>query len=148
MPPATFPTVLGDFGCDVTCHTCRENSPRTRAITLGSKPPLVTRIARTGLGKRLGCPIFLTKYLDVSLCIRLDVMKRYVMGHFLFPGNIDFASMTRAHFHVVFMKGWCVYSSSAVKLKLIRLSWFLTQRYWFEVQLMRVHRLLDFALCF
>ena len=116
MPAATFPTVLGDFGCDIICHTCRENSPRTRAITLGSKPPLVTRIARTGLGKRLGCPIFLTKYLDVSLCIRPDVMKRYVMGQFLFPGNIDFASMTRAHFHVVFMKGWCVYSWSAVKL--------------------------------
>ena len=98
MPPATFPTVLGDFGCDVTCHTCRENSPRTRAITLGSKPPLATRIARTGLGKRLGCLIFLTKYLDVSLCVRPDVMKRYVMGHFLFPGNIDFASRARAHF--------------------------------------------------
>ena len=96
MPPATFPTVLGDFGCDVTCHTCRENSPRTHAITLGSNPPLVTRIARTGLGKRLGCPIFLTKYLDVSLCVRPDVMKRYVMGHFLFPGNIDFASMTES----------------------------------------------------
>ena len=57
-----------------------------------------------------------TKYLDVSLCVRPDVMKRYVMGQFLFPGNIDFASMTRAHFHVVFMKSWCVYSSSAVKL--------------------------------
>ena len=55
---ASFPVVLGDFGCDVTadvtCQACRENSPRTpRAIALGSKPPLVTRIARTGLGTRL-----------------------------------------------------------------------------------------------
>ena len=52
-PPASFPVVLGDFGCDVTadvtCQACRENSP----IALGSKPPLVTRIARTGLGTRL-----------------------------------------------------------------------------------------------
>ena len=52
--PASFPVVLGDFGCDVTCQACRENSPRThRAMALGSKPPLVTRIARTGLGTRL-----------------------------------------------------------------------------------------------
>ena len=34
----SFPVVLGDFGCDVT---------------VGSKPPLVTQIARTGLGMRL-----------------------------------------------------------------------------------------------
>ena len=59
MHAASFPVVLGDFGCDVTadvtCQACRENSPRTpRAIALGSKPPLVTRIARTGLGTRLG----------------------------------------------------------------------------------------------
>ena len=27
--PASFPVVLGDFGCDVTCQACRENSPRT-----------------------------------------------------------------------------------------------------------------------
>ena len=51
---ASFPVVLGDFGCDGTCQACRENSPRTpRAIALGSEPPLVTRIARTGLGTRL-----------------------------------------------------------------------------------------------
>ena len=51
---ASFPVVLGDFGCDVTCQACRENSPKTpRAIALGSKPPLVTQIARTGLGTRL-----------------------------------------------------------------------------------------------
>ena len=43
---ASFPVVLGDFRCDVTCQACRENS-------LGSKPPLVTRKARTGLGTRL-----------------------------------------------------------------------------------------------
>ena len=56
-PAASFPVVLGDFGCDVTCQACRENSPRTpRAIALGSKPPLVTRIARTGLGTRLCGP--------------------------------------------------------------------------------------------
>ena len=41
--PASFPVVLG---CDVTFQACRENS-------LGSKPPLVTRIARTGLGTSL-----------------------------------------------------------------------------------------------
>ena len=46
---ASFPVVLGDFGCDVDCQACREN----RAIALGSKPPLFTRIARTGLGTRL-----------------------------------------------------------------------------------------------
>ena len=52
--PASLPVVLGDFGCDVTYQACRENSPRKpRAITLGSKPPLVTRIARTGLVTRL-----------------------------------------------------------------------------------------------
>ena len=50
---ASFPVVLGDFGCDVTCQACRESSRRTRAIALGSKPPLVIRIARTGLGTRL-----------------------------------------------------------------------------------------------
>ena len=50
---ASFPVLLADFGCDVTCQACRESSPRTRAIALGSKPPLVTRIARTGLGTRL-----------------------------------------------------------------------------------------------
>jgi len=48
---ASFPVVLGDFGCDVTCQACRESSPS--AIALGSKPPLVTQIARTGLGMRL-----------------------------------------------------------------------------------------------
>ena len=42
-----FPVVLGDFGRDVTCQACRENSP------LGSKLPPVTRIARTVLGTRL-----------------------------------------------------------------------------------------------
>ena len=26
--PASFPVVLGDFGYDVTCQACRENSPR------------------------------------------------------------------------------------------------------------------------
>ena len=50
-PPASFPVVLGDFRCDITCQACRESSPRT--IALGSKPPLVTRKARTGLGTRL-----------------------------------------------------------------------------------------------
>ena len=43
---ASFPVVLGYFG-----RACPENSPRT--IAIGSKPPLVTRIARTGLGTRL-----------------------------------------------------------------------------------------------
>ena len=52
--PASFPVVLGNFRCDVTCQACRENLPRMpRAIALGSKPPPVTQIARTGLGTRL-----------------------------------------------------------------------------------------------
>ena len=35
------------------------------------------------------------------------------MEHFAFPSNIDFAAeMTKALFHVLFMKGCCVYSSS------------------------------------
>ena len=55
---ASFPVVLGDFGCDVTCQACRENSPRTLALALGSKPPLATRIARTGLGTRLKKSVF------------------------------------------------------------------------------------------
>ena len=29
IKPASFPVVLGDFGCDVTCQVCRESSPRT-----------------------------------------------------------------------------------------------------------------------
>ena len=39
----SFPVVLGDFVCDVT----------VKLVTFGSKPLLVTRIARTGLGTRL-----------------------------------------------------------------------------------------------
>ena len=41
------PIVLGDFGCDVTCQACWDNSQFAIAR---SKPPLVTWIARTGLG--------------------------------------------------------------------------------------------------
>ena len=41
---ASFPfSFLGDFGCDVT----------VKLVVFGSKPPLVTRIAQTGLGTRL-----------------------------------------------------------------------------------------------
>ena len=29
-PPTSFPVVLGDFGCDITCQACRENSPSVR----------------------------------------------------------------------------------------------------------------------
>ena len=56
---ASFPVVLSDFRCDVTCQSCREKS-HYRAIALGCKPPLVTRIAWTGLGTRLS-------FLDVSV---------------------------------------------------------------------------------
>ena len=28
---ASFPVVLGNFGCEATCQTCRENSSRIRA---------------------------------------------------------------------------------------------------------------------
>ena len=45
IAPASFPVVLGDFGCDVTRQA------------FGSKPPLVTRIARTGLGTRLATAV-------------------------------------------------------------------------------------------
>ena len=55
-----FPSLpLGDFRCYVTCQACRDKS-HYRAIALGSKPPLVTRIAPTGLGRRLS-------FLDVSV---------------------------------------------------------------------------------
>ena len=40
---ASFQVVLGDFGCDVI----------VKLVAFGSKPPLVTRIARIGLGTRL-----------------------------------------------------------------------------------------------
>ena len=33
--PASFPVVLGDFGCDVTCQACRENSPRISRYRAG-----------------------------------------------------------------------------------------------------------------
>ena len=49
---ASFPVVLGDLGCDVTFPACREN------ISLSSKPPLVTRIARTGQGVAGRRPFF------------------------------------------------------------------------------------------
>ena len=29
LSTASFPLVLGDFGCDATCQACRDNSPRT-----------------------------------------------------------------------------------------------------------------------
>ena len=32
---ASFPVVLGDFGCDVTCQACRENRPGYEAVILG-----------------------------------------------------------------------------------------------------------------
>ena len=34
------------------------------------------------------------------------------MEHFAFPGNIDFAADDQGAFHVLFMKGCCVYSPS------------------------------------
>ena len=51
---ASFPAVLGDFGCEVTRQLVGKiRQGRPRAIALASKPPLVTRIAQTGLGTRL-----------------------------------------------------------------------------------------------
>ena len=47
--PASFPVVLGDFGYDVTRQACRGNSPPLAT-------PLVTRIARTCLVRRLPFP--------------------------------------------------------------------------------------------
>ena len=46
--PTWFPVVLGDFGCDVTGQIL------SGELVLGSKPPPLTRVARTGLGTRLG----------------------------------------------------------------------------------------------
>ena len=40
------------------------------------------------------------------------VSAKDVMEHFAFPGNIDFAADDQGAFHVLFMKGCCVYSSS------------------------------------
>ena len=53
---ASFPVVHGDFGCNVTCQACRENSPR---MTIGT--PRLARTAQTCLGRRLG-PQNLTNY--------------------------------------------------------------------------------------
>ena len=79
---ASFPVVLGDFGCDVTRQACRENSPRTIAIALGSKPPLATRIARTGLGTRLS-------FLDFLNFFFLQPKKRFFVLEYR---KIDFSS--------------------------------------------------------
>ena len=49
-----LPVILGDFRCDLTYQACRENLlTLPRAIALSFQPPLVTRIAWTGLGTRL-----------------------------------------------------------------------------------------------
>ena len=40
------------------------------------------------------------------------VSAKDVMEHFAFPGNIDFAADDQGAFHVLFMKGCCVYSLS------------------------------------
>ena len=47
---ASFPVVLGDFGFDVTCQACPENSP----IALGSKPPLVNSDSANWTGYEAG----------------------------------------------------------------------------------------------
>lgn len=49
---ASFPVALGDFVCDNTCLSCRKNSRQA----FDPKPPLLTRIARTGLVTRLWSP--------------------------------------------------------------------------------------------
>ena len=54
QPRSQSSTAISDVKSPVACRACRENSPGTpRAIALGSKPPLVTRIERTGLGTTL-----------------------------------------------------------------------------------------------
>ena len=45
----------------------------------------------------------------MNICL---VSANDVMEHFAFPGNIDFAADDQGAFHVLFMKGCCVYSSS------------------------------------
>ena len=50
----SLPVILGDFRCDLTYQACWENLlTLPRAIALSFQPPLVTRIALTGLGTRL-----------------------------------------------------------------------------------------------
>ena len=43
-----------------------------------------------------GCPVFLSIFLTMNTCTCLvsanDVMQRYVMEHFVFPGNTDFTA--------------------------------------------------------
>ena len=86
--PASFPVVLGDFGCDVTCQACRESSPRTRAIALGSKPPLVTRIARTGLGTRQVRTWVVKRITSLSNSFCSNVAKQ--VAHFCCPFYCSF----------------------------------------------------------
>ena len=51
-PTASFPVVLGNFGCDVTCQACRENSPYRTRFQASSW------IVRPGLGTRLDLLLF------------------------------------------------------------------------------------------
>ena len=51
-PTASFPVVLGDFGCDVTCQACRENSRYRTRFQASSW------IVRPGLGTRLDLLLF------------------------------------------------------------------------------------------
>ena len=78
LRPAWFPVVLGDFWYDVTCQACRENSPRT--LALGSKPPLVTRIALTGLGTRLGCVHFFGAWARQAVIETIAVVYEHTKG--------------------------------------------------------------------
>ena len=56
-PTASFPVILGDFGCDVTCKTCWENSPRKNS-RYRTRFEASSWIARPGLGTRLDLLLF------------------------------------------------------------------------------------------
>ena len=72
IPPASlaFPVVLGDFRM---WRHLSSLSGKLSKIALGSRPPLVTRIARTGLGTRLQFLIFVPLRWS-------SVDSRYILG--------------------------------------------------------------------
>ena len=53
MHTVSFPVILGDFGCDVTCQDCQEDLPNIAEYRARFQASLLTRIARTGVGTKL-----------------------------------------------------------------------------------------------
>ena len=50
---ASFPVILGDFGCDVICQDCHEDLPNIAEYRARFQASLLTRMARTGIGAKL-----------------------------------------------------------------------------------------------